>query len=220
MRRTLVNTVLELVLTAGAVALLFVVYQAYVTDIFSDREQEEVAEDLRTGWSLPPPAPGPVQPAFGEAFAFLHFPELDEPARAVLEGTDAETLLAGPAHYPGTAMPGEIGNFSVAGHRVGTGAPFRDIDHLEPGDPVVVETRDTWFTYRVTESRIVQPADGSVIQPIPGGSEGYFPTQAYLTLTTCHPEFSNRERLVVHALLSEAVAKADQPRGPDLLSAG
>jgi sortase A len=207
-----VTTLLELVLTAGALVLLFVVYEVYVTDWFADRRQDDVADDLRDEWQA-----GPVDPTLGEAFLFLHIPRFgDDWNRAVLEGVDPDELSTGPGHYPHSAMPGEIGNFAMAGHRVGLGSPFLDNDKLEPGDPVVVETADTWFVYRVTGSEVVDPRNTSVVgYPLPGRPEG-----VWLTMTTCNPKFSNRERLITHALLEEAVAKADEPQGPALLSAG
>lgn len=208
--RRLINTVLELLLTVGVVVLLFVVYQAYVTDLSADRQQDRVADDLRTEWERPDAQPR----EFGEAFAFLYIPALSE-SWAVLEGADEETLRSGPGHYPSSAMPGEVGNFSVAGHRVGTGAPFHDLDELDAGDLVVVETVDTWFSYRVTAApEIVPPTDVSVIRPVPGEPLDEVPVDAYLTLTTCHPEFSAKERLIVHALLTASVSKADAPDGP------
>ncbi len=210
----MVTTMLELVLTAGALVLLFVVYQAYVTDLFAGQRQDEVAEELREDWQDSERVP----PTFGEAFAFIHMPAIGE-SLAVLEGTDDDTLDAGPGHYSFTALPGEVGNFSVAGHRLGQGAPFRQLDELEPGDPIVVETVDTWFTYTVTESRIIEPSDTGVLHPVPGGAIDDAPVDAYLTLTTCHPEFSVKERLIVHALLSSTVPKSDAPDGPAVLLA-
>ncbi len=62
--------------------------------------------------------------------------------------TDSE-LTKGPAHYGGTQLPGEVGNFAMAGHRVGKGEPFLNLDKLKAGDPVIVETATTWFVYRV-----------------------------------------------------------------------
>lgn len=77
-------------------------------------------------------------PSFGSDYHFT-----------VLEGTRAATLEAGPGHYAGTALPGEPGNFGVAGHRVGRGAPFNDLDQLRSCEAVVVETASSWFVYRV-----------------------------------------------------------------------
>ncbi len=216
--RTLINGLLQLGLTAGVVVLLFVGYQTYVTDYFSDRQQEQVADDLRDDWDQPSVA-GREQPDFGEGFAFLHIPALGPNwSRAVVEGADLAELEAGPGHYAGTAMPGEVGNFAVAGHRNGNGAPFNDLDDLRPGDSVLVETVDMWFTYVVTSNEIVPPSDSAVLLPVPGDPAAE-PTEAYLTLTTCHPEFSAKERMIVHALLEQSVSKAVEPQGPALLAA-
>lgn len=217
MVRRLVSGVSQLLLTAGLVGFLFLVHQVYVTDWSSDRQQERVADDLRDVWS-DPPVPGRGQPEFGDAFAFLHVPAFGPgwTPRAVVEGVDPAELAEGPGHYPGSALPGGIGNFSLAGHRIGQGSPFGELDRLEAGDALVVETIDTWFTYRVTEQQIVSPSDVSVVAPVPGRPEAYA-DDAYITLTTCHPKFSNRERLVVHGVLEAAVAKADLPAGPPSL---
>jgi sortase A len=219
MANRMVSFVLQLTLTAGVVVLLFVVYQAYITDFFSAREQEQVADDLRDEWAGPS-VPGRDAPDFGEGFAFLHIPEFGEHwSRAVVEGADLDELQSAPGHYAGTAMPGEIGNFAVAGHRNGNGSAFNNLDELGPGDSVIVETRDMWFTYVVTSNEIVAPSESAVILPVPGGSPSDEPTQAYLTLTTCDPEFTNENRMIVHALLEQSVSKVDQPQGPALLAA-
>jgi sortase A len=216
----MVSVALQLTLTAGVVVLLFVVYQTYITDYFSGRQQEQVADDLREDWDRPS-VPGREKPDFGEGFAFLHIPEFGPDwSRAVVEGADLDELQAAPGHYAGTAMPGEVGNFAVAGHRNGNGSAFNRLDELGPGDSVVVETRDMWFTYVVTSNEIVSPSDSAVILPVPGGSPADEPTQAYLTLTTCHPEFSNENRMIVHALLEEPMAKTDAPQGPAVLASG
>ena len=209
----MVTTMLELVLTAGTLVLLFVVYQAYVTDWFADQRQDQFAEDLRDEWQ--DGAPG--NPELGEAFLFLHIPRFGADwNRAVLEGVDPAELNSGPGHYPGTALPGQVGNFALAGHRVGLGSPFHKNDELEPGDPVIVETADTWLVYRVTGSEVVDPHNTSVVgYPLPGR-----PERLWLTMTTCHPKFSNRERLVTHALLEQSVSKVDEPQGPALLASG
>jgi sortase A len=212
MIRKLVSFVSQTMLTLGLVGLLFVVYEVYVTDFFADRQQERVADDLRDSWDVPAPR---TEPDFGEAFAFLHIPAFgpDWPARAVIEGVEPSELSHGPGHYPGTALPGEFGNFALAGHRIGTGSPFDNLDKVGPGDEIVVETVDMWFTYRVTEQEIVSPSDISVVAAVPGESEAYA-DNAYITLTTCHPKFSNRERLVVHGVLERAATKAELPDGP------
>ena len=102
------------------------------------------------------------------------------------------------------------GNVVLSGHRTTYGAPFERFDELQPGDAVVVETRDTWFTYTVRGSRIVAPTAIEVTYPVPG-DRAAVPTRRLLTMTTCHPRFSARQRLVVTAELTATSAKAAGP---------
>jgi len=231
----------ELMVTAGAVVLLFVVYELYVTDLLSDRAQDSLTRELRDDWGEAPVVAAPPAPvgdvAVGEAFAFLHIPRLGaDYARAIVEGTSQAELAQGPGHYVGTAMPGEPGNFSIAGHRVGKGSPFLDLDQLLPGDPIVVETAEGWYEYRVLGDeatgdlsvavdgvpgrQIVDPSAVGVIAPVPGQPDAA-PAASYLTLTTCHPKFSAAQRMVVHAVLVGApVSRAELPDGPAALHGG
>ncbi|MGY1804858.1 class E sortase [Blastococcus sp. SYSU D00922] len=231
----------ELMVTAGAVVLLFVVYELYVTDLLSDRAQDDLTNELRDDWGAAPVEAAPPAPVgdvpVGQAFAFLHIPRLgDDYARAIVEGTSQEELAQGPGHYVDTAMPGEPGNFAVAGHRVGKGSPFLDLDLLRPGDPIVVETAEAWYEYRVLGDQqtgdlsvavdgvpgrqIVDPSAVDVIAPVPG-QPGAAATGSYLTLTTCHPKFSAAQRMIVHAVLTgPPVARSEAPEGPAALHGG
>jgi sortase A len=114
----------------------------------------------------------------------------------------------GIGHYPGTAMPGQVGNFALAAHRVTSGKPFNAIADLQVGDALVVETAVGWYIYRVTETTIVLPTETSVIAPVPG-QPGVEPTSAMITLTTCHPMFSTRQRFVVHGVLESTSPRSD-----------
>ena len=158
--------------------------------------------------SPPPPPPAPVE--LGSGFAVLRIPRLgdwnDRPP-VVVEGVTTADLKKGPGHIPGTALPGELGNVVLSGHRTTYGAPFERFDELQPGDAVVVETRATWFTYTVTGTRIVQPSAIEVTYPVPG-DRGATPTKRLLTMTTCHPRFSARQRMVVSAELTATDAKS------------
>jgi sortase A len=106
----------------------------------------------------------------------------------LLEGIRLSTLDTGPGHWPGTAMPGEIGNVVVAGHRTSHGAEFRNIDDLAVGDPVVFDTSTGSWTYRVTGTQIVYPDALWIVDPTDT------PTA---TLFACHPPGSTRQRIVV-----------------------
>jgi sortase A len=95
-------------------------------------------------------------------------------------------------------MPGQVGNFSVAGHR--TPAIFWDLDQMKAGDPIVVETKDTFFVYSTYQSQIVKPTAVQVVAAVPD-QPGKQPTEAILTLTTCNPKWDNYQRLILHAKL-------------------
>jgi sortase A len=219
----------ELLVTAGMVLLLFVVYEVYVTDLLTAQRQDELSTELREQWeSEPAPAPGSItQVDVGDAFGVLRIPRLGQDyTRVILEGTEEKQLSQGPGHYVDSAMPGEEGNVALAGHRVGKGSPFLELDSMRPGDPIVVETRDSWFVYRVLPDddpsgipgmHIVSPSAVEVVAPTPN-SPAAAPSGAYLTLTTCHPRYSARQRLVIHARLDGgAISKAQYPDGPDAL---
>ncbi len=157
-----------------------------------------------------PPAVRRVSVAEGTGFAVLRIPRLgkwnDRPP-VVVEGVGVDDLKKGPGHIPGTALPGEIGNVVLSGHRTTYGAPFNRFDELRPGDAVVLETRDMWFTYEVSGSRIVAPTAAEVTLPVPGDPRAT-PTKRLLTLTTCNPKYSARTRLIVLAELTASGPKS------------
>jgi len=128
--------------------------------------------------------------------------------RVIVEGVQLSDLARGPGHYLDSAMPGQVGNFAVAGHRATHGNGFMQLNTLRAGDAVVVETRTTWFTYRVTTSELVLPTQVSVVDPVPD-QPGATPTQKLLTLTTCDPWYSATHRLIVHGVLASQHAKTN-----------
>src|SRR5664279_3643171 len=131
----------QTLITAGVVVLLFVVYEVYVTNYFAHEQQQKVRASVKHEWTdtvQDPllPLPGEKAPALadGKGIAFLYIPRLGRDySWAIVEGTSGSDLEKGPGHYPGTALPGDLGNFGVAGHRVGKGEPFLNLDQLRPG---------------------------------------------------------------------------------------
>ena len=210
----------ELLLTAGVLVLLFLVWQLWWTDVVADREQSGIIDGLEQEWGTvdeeqiaprqdgPPPVPD--APEEGKVWATMHVPAFDRPRFPLAEGVDLESVLnvKGAGHYPETALPGEVGNAAIAGHRNTYGRVFEDIDRLQPGDPIVVETADAFYVYEVTESLIVMPQDVEVIAPVPG-EPGVEPEDRMLTLTACRPMFSARERYIVHAEFAYWTDRAD-----------
>lgn len=225
--RTATGVLGELLITVGVLLLLFIGWQLWWTDVRADMAQGAATEQLQQDWGdlaggpddvpddrpVDPSADVPAdlgdppalpQPAPGEAFAIVHVPRFGAgyQPRPVLEGTSQEVLKDGVGHYPGTALPGAIGNVALAGHRVTYGKPFNQVEELVEGDAIVLETEQAWFTYRVTGTEIVSPRDVEVIAPVPGDPTAV-PTQRMLTLTTCHPMFSARQRYIVYAELDD-----------------
>jgi sortase (surface protein transpeptidase) len=255
-----VRTFGELLITAGLVVLLFVVYELYVTDLFSAQKQASASAGLDDDW-----AKGrELHPELidGKAFAKLYIPSFGADYHfTIQEGTDAAALEVGPGHYQGTALPGEPGNFAVAGHRVGKGAPFNDLDLLSSCDSIVVETQTDFFVYRVLPHsdeianwatgkgkqpqcshvstlrtnapdggpygktvghEVVNPDQVAAIAPVPYQPADELPTAqqvSLLTLTTCHPQFSDRQRLIVHAVLTNQYPKTPGATYAQLLQA-
>ncbi len=152
-------------------------------------------EGLLTGEHGPPPPP----PEDGDALAEIRIPRIGV-TKTIVEGVSTDQLKKGPGHYPGTPLPGQAGNASVAGHRTTYGAPFNRIDELELNDLIYVTTLQGSFVYRVSEQLIVSPSDVWVLDPSEDNR---------LTLTTCHPKYSARERLVVVAELIGEPAASD-----------
>jgi sortase A len=196
--RGLVGLLGELLITAGAFLLVFVAWQLWWTDVVSDADAKGVVAGMEAN---PDTWVQPKKVQLGEAYAIVRVPRFGADfARPLYEGTTTDVLQRGVGHYVGTALPGEIGNFAMAGHRTTYGKPFNQIDKLKVGDVVLIETKDFYYLYRVTGNQIVAPTQTSVLLPVPDQPDAK-PTKAILTMTSCHPEFSARERFVVHALL-------------------
>jgi LPXTG-site transpeptidase (sortase) family protein len=216
--RVSMRTVGELMITVGLVLLLFSAYEVWGKAAIVDGHQHDLDSQLSKDWGSPTPAPTTTQappvvaagpPPPGDSIARLYLPRLGK-HWVVVEGVRQSDITYAPGHYPNSAMPGQIGNFSVAGHR--SPAIFWDLDQLQVGDPVVVETKVAFFVYRVTQNLIVRPTQVEVVAPVPGDPRGK-PSVAMLTLTTCNPKWDNYQRLIVHAQLERTQSRADgQPK--------
>ncbi len=138
--------------------------------------------------------------AVGEVFAKFYAPRLGTNyVREIAEGTSLEKVLnkVGLGHYQHTQLPGEVGNFAIAGHRAGNGGPLRNIDKFTDGDLVQVETADKKFTYKYLQTKIVDPSEIGVIEPVPMGLTKKSESGKYLTLTSCTPIYVNTNRIIV-----------------------
>jgi sortase A len=168
--RTVFRGLGQLLVTVGAVLLLFVVYEVWVSNIFADRKQEHVKSQLATAWKngqdplkgedrLNLPVGAQVVLPAGEGFANLYIPQFGKDyAKTIVQGTNETDLNIGPGHYDNTQVPGQLGNFAVAGHRVGKGEPFLNLDQLHPGDSIVVQTATNWYVYSVLGNKAAYAA--------------------------------------------------------------
>ena len=200
---------------AGVLVLLFVAYQVWGTGLRTARAQDRLDNEFRRRLAVvattvitpatPPSAPTQAvtvpastvpalpddeRPAPGEAAGRIAISAIDIDW-VFVEGVSVADLKKGPGHYPETPMPGQAGNAAIAGHRTTYGAPFNRIDELAPGDDILISTVQGRFRYRVTEQFIVDPSRVEVLLPVPGKNT--------LTLTSCHPKYSARQRIIVRA---------------------
>ena len=102
------------------------------------------------------------RPLKGDAIAKIGIPSIGV-SKYVVEGTDVDSLRKGPGHYPETPLPGEPGTTAIAGHRTTYGAPFRHIDELKRGEPIIIDMPDGRFVYRVQRTKVVDDQDLSVL---------------------------------------------------------
>ena len=145
--------------------------------------------------TLPNPESPPADPRAPETLTQLGTIEIPKigVSKAMYEGITLTTLDHGPGHWPGTAMPGQLGNVVIAGHRVSHDRPFRNLDQLVVGDDVILTTDDGRFVYKVTGTDIVYPDALWIADQTPDYTA---------TLFACHPAGSTRQRIVVHLALS------------------
>jgi len=214
----------EVLITLGLLVFLFVAWQLWWTDVTAKGEQAVAVQALEKGFGpADPPKRGAAEPLeraateplatltkvpSGQAFAIARIPRFGAGyARPVLQGTDRDTLIKGMGHYPGTAFPGQLGNFALAGHRTTYGRPLWDIDLLQKGDFIVIETKASYVVYAVDGHVIVTPDKVGVIAPVPQ-RPGVKPTEAWMTLTACHPKYSARYRYIVFAKLVKIIPRA------------
>ena len=240
-RVSVVGVAGELLLTAGVIVLLFVAWQLWISDIISGAQNNARAHELAQQWSAeattdptpdaseeptePTEPPVPTEPAEivppvapepgdGEVFGIMYIPSFGPDYAVQMAGgvSRSRTLdTIGIGHYPGTQMPGEVGNSAYAAHRTGYGgSPFYRIAELRVGDPIVIETPDGWYTYRFRNLEYVKPWAVNVLHPVP--QDISTPAgERYLTLTSCSPKHTAIERIVAYSSFDSFQPRADGP---------
>ncbi|WP_058047349.1 class E sortase [Streptomyces roseifaciens] len=207
-----VSVIGELLITAGVVMALFVVYSLWWTNVLADREAKRQGHAVRNTWAKQGPGALDTKDGIG----FLHVPAMRNGEVLVKSGTATDVLNEGVAGFYRSpvkaAMPWDKqGNFTLAAHRDGHGAKFHNIDKVRTGDRVVFETRDVWYVYKVyAELKETSKYNVQVLDPVPKES-GVTKPGRYLTLTTCTPVYTSDYRYIVWAEL-ERTEKVDAER--------
>ncbi|MFH8929575.1 class E sortase [Streptomyces pristinaespiralis] len=204
----------ELLITAGVVLGLFVVYSLWWTNVLADRESSRQGDRIRDDWANSGPGALDTKDGIG----FLHVPAMGDDEVLVKKGTNTKELNNGIAGYYTepirSALPwDDKGNFTLAAHRDGHGAKFHNIHKIRNGDPVVFETKDTWYVYKVYKTLPkTSKYNVDVLQPVPEESGKTKPGR-YITLTTCTPIYTSDYRYIVWGEL-ERTEKVDAKRTP------
>lgn len=229
-RATFASVLGELLLTAGVVVLLFVSWQMWIGDIIigaqKNSEGAAVSQQLAQADAPPPPPlvtaddgtevyepPVPAAPADAQWFAQMHIPRFGADYNfGIFGGTSRARTLddLGIGVYADSKMPGEAGNFAMAGHRTTWGKPFNQLDKLHVNDAIVVETPDGWYTYRFRNMQYVAPTQTDVladVPQIPGAETG----ESYITLTACSPLYSLDERIIAYGVFESFQPRAEGP---------
>ena len=222
-RATIVSVLGELLLTAGVVVLLYAAWQMWIGDVIMSAAANDTGHAISERWAKDPaPAPPPVVPGTGASGVPAQYqpPVMAAPEDGVLWGAqmrvprwgaDYDVQIAGgvtrPATldhgwigvYPGSGLPGQPGNVTMAAHRTTWGKPFNQLDRLRLNDAIVIETPQGWYTYRFRTLEYVTPDSVDVLDPVPqqpGAQTG----ERYITLTACSPLYSLAERIIAYGV--------------------
>lgn len=219
----------ELLLTAGAVVLLFLGWQLWWNDAILAQSQSAAAAKASAEWATTATATPIAKPTItasaeavaapvdygtpvtmdavpdeGQAFGIMYVPRFGpNTQRQIAEGTGTDVLNStrlGVGHYADTALPGAEGNFAIAAHRSAYGGGMHLINELQVGDPIYIQTKDGWYTYRFRNFEYVRASQVGVIDAVPQGI-GEQAGQRLITLTSCNPLYSTAERIIAYGVL-------------------
>lgn len=220
MPRKLFGFLAELFFTLGALVLLFVAYQLWFTTELAKNEQvqisqefqalllehEPVSEDQVASDPSQKPVVEMIETAELKGLGLLYIPKLKTEVWGlpVVSGTDDRALSKGVGHYTRTELPGEVGNFAIAGHRATNGEPFAYFEKLSAGDMVYLQTTAGWFSYRLVQDQKIQETEVWVLEDDPIG----LGEQNLITLTTCDPRWNSTRRWAWWGVQADFTAEA------------
>lgn len=213
--RTLVQVLGELLITAGVILLLFVVWELWWTNIEANTAQQNAVSQFAQEFQGPVTPPAPDAPTdFGPpkvmavpegpstVFGVAYIPRFGKDySRPLVEGVaQAQLDTLGLGRYESSTMPGGVGNFAIAGHRQTHGAVLDAIHTLVPGDKIYIQTKDGYYTYVFRNNQIVMPSRADVLLPVPTQKDVQ-PTERFLTMTSCNPRFGAEERIIAYSVM-------------------
>ncbi|MCU1505616.1 MAG: class sortase [Microbacteriaceae bacterium] len=223
-RVSVIGIIGEILITGGVLVFLFLGWQLWLNDLVVGADQNKAGVALSHSWSAATPvhqAPTPEvstptvstpkdygvpvvakAPANARKFAVMYVPRFGaDYARSVSEGVGTTDVLDknGIGHYPGTQMPGQVGNFAVAAHRTTHGAPFKQLATLQVGDKIYLQTADGYYTYDFRGLEYVRPTGVGVLDAVPQ-SPRVAATDRVMTMTSCNPMLSAAERIIAYAV--------------------
>jgi len=166
-RRRSARWAASVLLTCGVVALGFAAYVVIDARLYQSMERKRFEATAPSAVALPVPTDGA---SIGE----IQISRLGLRA-IVVQGESAPVLRRGVGHLSDTALPGEVGNVVLAGHR---DTFFRPLSGVRAGDSITLKTRDGEFEYQVESTSVVTPNAIQVLEPTGGRT---------LTLITCYP---------------------------------
>lgn len=206
-------------MTFGVIMLLFVGWKYWLNDLVLGHQQNasssSLSEELASrGGTTQVDAEGvPIgeAPALdAERFAILYVPAFGaDYMRPIAEGTSyTEVLDENIGHYPGSAMPGQVGNFAIAGHRLAHGASMQRIHELRLGDEIIVETAAGWYTYVFRSGEYVQPTEVQILDDLPHRGNGAS-SDRIITMQSCNPFWSTAERIIAYGVFERFTPRAE-----------
>ena len=192
----------ELLVTCGVVVFGFLAYMYWGTALRASDAQRTYTSQLIRQWSDENPLTTPRTITTGTPLALLRIPQFGRGWElAVVQGTGVSQLLLAGGHVPGTALPGQVGNFAVAAHRVTACNPFYRLPSLRIGSLIDVETITGTYEYKITSKPTsVRPSDLAALDAVPF-HPGESASQRLITLITCDPPWTGTSRVIVTGVL-------------------
>lgn len=197
----ILNALSDVLITFAIFAIMFAGYQTVWSMYVSQSNVAEAKAEVQLKWTEAPTA----EPELHKGFALVYIPRLKDKVweLPITRGVDPDDLISGLGHYPDNALPGEKGNFAMAGHRATYGEPLANIDQLRQDDEVIIQTAGNWYVYKLVLDEIVEPDAMWVLDPNPGGIVNKTGVEEMITITTCHPRWGSTQRWIWWGVLTE-----------------